>query len=125
MVDSHPFISFPIRPMGKKITTASVPCQACGKAITGKIHRFSGVPDSAFCSFDCQLSKTEIVVEELQLVPIDGPPPVYPVYQGPPPSRLHFDRFCECEEYFENQITVPKRHSLICFCPKCGCVTQD
>jgi hypothetical protein len=50
--------------------TPSAICQACGRAITGRIFRFTDVPTSAFCSLECQISKTEPVVTELQLVPI-------------------------------------------------------
>jgi hypothetical protein len=111
--------------MAKANGQSPATCQACGRIITGKIFRFSNVPSSAFCSFDCQLKQTHIEVVELKLQPITEPLPPDPVYQGPTASRLHDDRFCDCAVYYENQITVPKRHSLICFCPKCGCVTQD
>jgi hypothetical protein len=80
---------------------------------------------SAFCSFDCQLSQTTPIGGEARLSPVTGPRQALPVYRGPPPKRLHYDRGCECDLMYENQITVPKRHSLICICPKCGCVTQD
>jgi hypothetical protein len=106
-------------------SAASPACQACGRTIIGKPHRFSNDPSSAFCSFECQLKKTEIEVYEMKLEPITEPIEPWPVYQGPTAEKLHYDRFCECGIRFENEITVPKRHSLICFCPKCGCVTQD
>jgi hypothetical protein len=111
--------------VAKAHETPPATCQACGRQITGEIHRFADDPTSAFCSFDCQLSKTEIEVYELELQPITGPLPRKPVYRGPTAERLHYDRFCECDVRYENEITVPKRHSLIFFCPKCGCVTQD
>jgi hypothetical protein len=100
-------------------------CQACGAPITGEIHQLHDDPTSAFCSYECQLEETDIQVYEMQLAPIPEPLPPRPLYRGPTPEVLHYDRFCECDEEFENQITVPRRHSLICFCPKCGCVTQD
>ena len=68
----------------------------------------------------------DIEIHELQLRPTAEPFAPGPVYRGPPPRALHYDRFCECSDArFENEITVPKRHSVICFCPRCGCVTQD
>lgn len=116
----------PILMSRAKRSTAQKPlCQACGKTITGKVHRFSGVPDSAFCSFQCQLSKAEIQVVEAKLEPITSPLPPQPVHTGPTARTLRYERECECGVFYENQITVPNRHSLICFCPKCGCVTQD
>jgi hypothetical protein len=104
--------------------TSPATCQACGQSITGEIHRFSGVPSSAFCSIECQVSKAEITVEEVRLGPV-GPRVPRPRYTGPMPRVLHYDRWCECIDLYENEITVPKGHSLICFCPRCGCVTQD
>ena len=106
--------------------TSPAICQACGRPITGKIHRFSDDPSSAFCSFECQISKTTIEVIEVELRPITEPFAAGPIFHGPRPRTLHYDRFCECSDArFENEIVVPKRHSLICFCPRCGCVTQD
>jgi len=105
--------------------TSPASCQACGRRITGKIFRFSNDPTSAFCSDECQISKAKIGVIYARLAPITEPLPRPPVYDGPTASRLQYDRWCDCEELYENQIGVPKRHSLICFCPKCGCVTQD
>src|SRR3954470_24132155 len=92
---------------------SSAICQACGREIPGKIHRFSGVPSSAFCSMECQLSKAEITVEEVRPGPA-GPRAPRPWYAGRMPRVLHYDRGCDCAESYENEITVPKGHSLIC-----------
>jgi len=107
--------------------TASEVCQACGKIITGRVCRFSNVPDSAFCSDQCQTSKTEPVLlsDQIVLLKSSDDRPRNPVYSGPLASRLHFDTWCDCAERYDNQICVPKRHSIICLCPRCGCVTQD
>lgn len=110
--------------MGKNTKSPAV-CQACSNNIVGKVLRFTGVPESAFCSWECQLTKTVITAQEIELEPITTPRPLQPRYEGPTATTLHRDRWCECDIDYENQITVPKRHSLICFCPKCGCVTQD
>ena len=67
----------------------------------------------------------DITVTELVLAPITTPLPPAPVYPGPVAEVLQYDRFCDCEVMYENQILVPKRHSVICFCPRCGCVTVD
>src|SRR5439155_13498010 len=54
----------------RKTTTTPAVCQACGKKIVGDVFRFDDEPDSAFCSLDCQLEKTEITVEEIEFAPI-------------------------------------------------------
>ena len=105
--------------------TSPETCQACGKTITGDIHRFTDDPTSAFCSVDCQLSKTTVEVRELELLPITEPLPRRPVYQGPTAQHLDYERLCECAVQYENEIIVPNGHSVICLCPRCGCVTQD
>ncbi len=106
--------------------TSSATCQACGLPITGEIHYFSGDPSSAFCSFECQVGKADIEISELELRPITAPAAPGPVYEGPTARKLYDDRFCDCSDArFENEVVVPKGHSVICFCPRCGCVTQD
>jgi hypothetical protein len=109
----------------KRHATSPDTCQACGQSITGDIHRFSDDPASAFCSLDCQISKTTIEVHEVALRPITEPLPPRPVYHGPMAKHLHDDRGCDCDVRYQNEIVVPKWHSVICFCPRCGCVTQD
>jgi hypothetical protein len=111
--------------MRTKNTTSPAFCQACGKRIVGTIFRFDNDPESAFCSLECQISMTKPVAVELKLVPLTAPLPPLPVYTGTVAMTLHADRGCECGVFYANQITVPKRHSVICFCPKCGCVTVD
>lgn len=111
--------------MVSKTCSPSVICQTCGKKIEGKVCRFTDVPDSAFCSMNCQISMTEPIGGEIQLLPITGPRQSRPVFTGAVATKLHDDLGCECGVFYENQITVPKRHSLICYCPKCGCVTVD
>ncbi|HYT93504.1 MAG TPA: hypothetical protein VEL76_32600 [Gemmataceae bacterium] len=73
------------------------------------------------------MTQVKSILLDVQLVPITDEDewPSLPVYHGPPPSRLHDDQWCDCEEEYENQILVPKGHSLISLCPKCGCVTVD
>ena len=55
----------PTRIVSKATPKSPATCQACGKVIRGTIHRFSDVPDSAFCSSDCQVSECEPVVFEI------------------------------------------------------------
>lgn len=117
------FLLFPT--MVTRQATSLTICQACGKKVQGRVFRFTDVPDSAFCSFECQLDKTEITVREVTLKPMTGPQPPPVVFAGPVANELYDDRGCDCGVFYENQITVPKRHSLICFCPKCGGVTID
>jgi hypothetical protein len=99
--------------MCSKTTAPSANCQACGKKIVGKVYRFTGVPDSAFCSMKCQISMTEPVGGEIVLEPITHPREKRPVYTGAVATKLHDDLGCECGVFYENQITVPKRHSFI------------
>ena len=116
---------FPFRAMGSNSIESLAICQACGKSIMGKTYRFKDVLDSAFCSLDCQVRITKPIALEVELAPITAPHPCLPVYMGPMATKLHYDCGCECDVYYENQIIVPKRHSVIRLCPKCGCVTVD
>lgn len=73
-------------------------------------------------SISHDIPDAEIV--ELELVPFTSSEPPL-LYSGETAEKLYYDRFCNCDVYYDNQICVPKRHSLIAFCPKCGCVTCD
>src|SRR5205085_8369818 len=117
--------SFPIRTMGTRSVTSPGTCQSCGKAINGKPFRFSDDSRSVFCSLECQIAKTRIVAVEVKLAPITIPLPPSPAYTEPVARKLHDDRGCDCGVLYENQITIPKRHSVISLCPKCGGVTTD
>ena len=75
-------------------------------------------------AFKGQISETTIEGYEAKLLPVTRSAR-RPVYRGPMADKLHFDRFCQCSVLYENQIIVPKGHSVIVLCPKCGCVTQD
>jgi len=70
------------------------------------------------------MKKLNITAEEIQLEPITEPLPALPDSEErwPPPSRK---QWCECKDGMRIRLSFPKRHSLVCFCPKCGCVTQD
>lgn len=105
--------------------TSPAPCQNCGMKIVGKVFRFTDQPASAFCSSDCQLSATTIVVAESHLQPPTSRLPTLPTYHGPVAETFHCDRGCGCEVRYANEITVRKRHSVIGLCPRCGCVTVD
>ena len=103
----------------------AITCHACHKQIDGKGFRFGDVPESAFCSIDCQISMTQPIVHEMVINEITEALPELPTFTGQIAVKLFDDRGCVCGVFYENQITVPKRHSVVCYCPRCGCVTVD
>jgi hypothetical protein len=102
---------------------ARPPCQACDRPIRGKVFRFSNVPESAFCSMTCQISRTRITATECTHAPVGVPQPPHPAFAGPVATPNGAD--CTCGVFYGNQTLVPKRHSFASHCPRCGGVTVD
>lgn len=110
----------------KNNQTSPETCKTCGRPIKGKPIRAAHSPGAAFCSEDCEIGAMQVEVVEVELLPVtEWEPEDLPVYSGPPPETLRCDHWCECGVRYANEIIVPKRHSLVSICPKCGCVTVD
>lgn len=109
--------------MRRTLKSARPRCQACDRPIAGEVFRFTEVPSSAFCSLACRTSRTQVTLTQLTLCPITRPLPPQPTFDGPAVGPQ--PQGCTCGVFYENQTLVPKRHSLVAHCPRCGGVTVD
>ena len=71
----------------------------------------------------CQISRTTITATECTLQPVGESSPPKPTFAGRAARPNGAD--CKCDMVYGNQKLVPKRHSLVSHCPRCGGVTVD